>query len=134
MSQENVEIVRRGFEAFARDDLDGVLEFMDPDVEWAPAIAPLLGVEPVRGKDALRRFFIRDLVEGFDDFEAKPLSIDDLGDNVLVNIGYFGRGRASGVPVSLETFALIVVRGGKVVSLRDYDTKADALKAAGLSE
>jgi ketosteroid isomerase-like protein len=134
MSQENVELVLRGFEAFARDDLDGVMELMDPDVEWAPVIAPMLGVEPVRGKDALRRFFTRDLVEGFDDFEARPLSIEDLGDNVLVNIGYVARGRASGVPVSLETFALIVMRGGKLTSLRDYDTKAEALEAAGLSE
>jgi ketosteroid isomerase-like protein len=134
MSQETVEVVRRGFEAFACDDLDGVMEVMDADVEWAPAMAPILGVEPVRGKDALRLFFTRDLVEGFDDFEAKPLSIEDLGDDVLVNIGYFGRGRTSGVPVSLETFALIVVRGGKVTSFRDYDTKVEALEAAGLRE
>jgi ketosteroid isomerase-like protein len=134
MSKENVELVRRGFDAFARDDLDGVLELMEPNVEWAPVIAPILGVEPIRGKDALRRFFTRDLIESFDDFEAKPLSIEDLGDNVLVNIGYFARGRASGAPVSLETFALIVVRGGKVASLRDYDTKAKALEAAGLRD
>ncbi len=135
MSEENVELVRRGFEAFARDDLDGVMEFMDPDVVWAPVIAPILGVEPVRGKEALRRFFTRDLVESFDDFEAKPLSIEDLGgDNVLVNIGYFAHGSASRVPVSLETFALIVLRGEKLTSLRDYDTKAEALEAAGLSE
>ena len=134
MSEENVELVRRGFEAFARDDLDRVLELMDPDVEWAPVIAPMLGVEPVRGKDALRRFFTQDLVEGFDEFEARPLSIEDLGDNVLVNIGYVARGRASGVPVSLETFALIVMRGGKLTSLRDYNTKAEALEAARLTE
>ncbi len=63
MSEENVEVTRRAFEAFARGDLDSVLETMDPDIEWAPAIAPILGVEPIRGKDALRRFFTRDLVE-----------------------------------------------------------------------
>ena len=107
---------------------------MDPDIEWAPAIAPILGVEPIRGKDALRRFFTEDLVEGFDDFEARPLSIEDLGDKVLVNISYFARGRASSVPVALETFALFVMRDGMTVSFRDYDTRAEALEAAGLSE
>ena len=56
MSQEDVEIVRSGYEAFARGDIEGVLEIMDPEVEWAPALAPLLGVEPVRGKHALRKF------------------------------------------------------------------------------
>src|SRR5512144_594548 len=134
MSEENVEILRRGFEAFARGDMDALLQDADPDIEWAPAIAPMLGLEPVRGKEALRRFFTEDLVEGFDDFEARPLSIEDLGDKVLVNISYFARGRASGVPVSLETFALFVMRDGMTVSFRDYDTRAEALEAAGLSE
>ena len=107
---------------------------MDPDVEWAAAIAPLLGVEPVRGRDELRRFFTRDLTEGFDDFEATALSMEDLGDAVLVHTRFFGRGRASGVPVSLEAFSLITLRNGKTVSYRDYETKAEALEAAGLSE
>jgi ketosteroid isomerase-like protein len=80
MSQENVENVRRGYEAFARGDLDAVLERLDSDVDWQPAIAPILGVETVRGKEAVRRFFIRDLFEGFDQFRAEPLSFEDLGD------------------------------------------------------
>jgi ketosteroid isomerase-like protein len=134
MSQENVELVRRGYEAFARGKFEGVLEIVDPGVEWTPAIAPMLGVEPIRGTGGLRRFFTEDLPVGFDDFEAKPLSIEDLGDAVLVHARYAGRGRASGVPVSLETFALITFRDGKVATFRDYETKAEALEAAGLRE
>jgi hypothetical protein len=94
---------------------------MDPDVEWAAAIAPLLGVEPVRGRDELRRFLTRDLPEGFDGFEATALSMEYLGDAVLVHTRFFGRGRASGVPVSLEAFSLVTLRNGKTVSYRDYD-------------
>jgi ketosteroid isomerase-like protein len=134
MSQENVEIVRGAYEAFARGDIEGVLEIMDPEVEWAPALAPLLGVEPVRGKDALRRFLSEDLASGFDDFEAKPLSIEDLGESVLVHTHFAARGRASGVPVSLEAFSLIKLRHGNTISYRDYETRAAALEAAGLSE
>jgi ketosteroid isomerase-like protein len=134
MSEENVEIVRRGYEAYARGDLEELMEITDPGVEWIPAIAPLLGVEPVRGIDGLRRFLTEDVPAGFDDFEARPLSMEDLGDAVLVHSRYAGRGRASGVPVSLEAFTLIVLRDGKTVSLRDYETKAEALEAAGLSE
>jgi ketosteroid isomerase-like protein len=44
MSQENVERIRRGYEAFARGDVDAVLELLHPDVDWHPAIAPILGV------------------------------------------------------------------------------------------
>jgi uncharacterized protein len=134
MSQENVEIVRGGYEAFAQGDVERVLEIMDPEVEWAPALAPLLGVEPVRGKDALRKFLIEDLAAGFEDFEARAESIEDLGDSVLVHTRFAARGRASGVPVSLEAFSLIVLRDGKTVTYRDYETKSEALEAAGLRE
>ena len=134
MSQENVEIVRGGYEAFAGGDIEGVLEIMDDGIEWAPALAPLLGVEPVRGKDALRSFLIEDIASGFDDFEARPKSIEDLGDSVLVHTHFVGRGRASGVPVSLEAFSLITLRDGKTVSYRDFETRAAAREAAGLRE
>jgi ketosteroid isomerase-like protein len=130
MSQENLEIVRRGYEAYARGDLEALIEITDHDVVWTPAIAPLLGVEPIRGIDGLRRFLTEDIPAGFDDFEAKPLSMDDLGDAVLVRTRYSGRGRASGVPVSLEAFTLIVLRDGITVSLRDYEAEAEALEAA----
>ena len=43
MSQENVEILREGFEQFARGDVESVLERFDPNVDWRPAIAPILG-------------------------------------------------------------------------------------------
>jgi uncharacterized protein len=134
MSQENVEIVRSGYEAFARGDIEGVLGIMDPEVDWAPALGPLLGVGPVRGREALSRFLTEDIPSGFDDFESRPLSIEDLGDSVLVHTRFVGRGRASGVPVSLEAFSLITLRDGKTVSYRDFETRAAALEAAGLSE
>ena len=53
---------------------------------------------------------------------------------VLVHTHFVGRGRASGVPVSLEAFSLITLRDGKPVSYRDFETRAAALEAAGLRE
>jgi ketosteroid isomerase-like protein len=40
MSQEDVEVVRRVFEASARRDSDAVLALYDPDVEWDAARFP----------------------------------------------------------------------------------------------
>src|SRR5215216_1993265 len=129
MSQENVENVRRGYEAFARGDLDAVLERLDSDVDWHPAIAPILGVETVRGKEAVRRFFIRDLVEGFDQFRAEPLSFEDLGDFVLVMVCYIGRGESSRIEMDQKFASLYALRGGKTATMRDYPTRADAPEA-----
>jgi ketosteroid isomerase-like protein len=134
MSQENVELVRRGYEAFARGDIEAVLELLDPDVDWQPAIAPILGVETVRGREAVRRFFTQDLFEGFDEFRADPLSFEDFGDSILVMVRYTGRGERSGIEMD-QTFATVyTLRDGKTVSMHDYSTRAEALEAAGLRE
>lgn len=129
MSQQNVQVIRRGFEAFARGDIDAVLDLVDGEVDWAPAIAPILGVDAVHGKDALRRFFTQDLFEGFDEFRAEPLSFEDLGNEVLVISRYTGRGERSGLELD-QTFASVYTfRGGKIVAMRDYGTRSDALEA-----
>ena len=129
MSRSNVEIVRAAFDAFARGDLDGVLAMMDPDVLWAPALARVLGAGEVRGTEALRRFFTETLSAGYADFEAKAAALEDHGDFVLVESHYSARGRASGVPVSLKTYSVILMRDEKCVSYRDYDTREEALAA-----
>ena len=48
------------------------------------------------------RFLTEDIPSGFDGFESRTLSIEDLGDSVVVHTHFVGRGRSSGVPVSLE--------------------------------
>jgi ketosteroid isomerase-like protein len=134
MSRENVEHIRGGYEAFARGDLDSVLELLHPDVDWRPAIAPILGVETVRGREAVRRFFTRDLFEGFDQFRAEPLSFEDLGDFVLVMVRYTGRGESSGIVMDQRFATLYELRDGKTLAMRDYTTRAEALEAAGVRE
>jgi ketosteroid isomerase-like protein len=135
MSQENVELVRGAYEAFARGDVDYVLDRLDPEVDWHPAIAPILGVEAMRGRAAVRRFLTRDLFEGFDQFRAEPVCFEDLGgDFVLVMVRYAGRGESSGIELNQEYAALFELRDGKAVTMRDYSTREDALEAAGLRE
>ena len=34
MSKENAELIRRAYQTYASGDLDGMLELVDPDLEW----------------------------------------------------------------------------------------------------
>jgi hypothetical protein len=132
MSQENVDLIRRGYEAFARGDIEAVVELVDPDVDWRPAIAPILGVDTIRGKEGMRKFFTRDLFQGFDEFRAEPLSIEDYGEAVLAKVRYTGRGESSGLEFDQTFFTVYRFRDGRTVSMRDFATRAEALEAAGL--
>jgi ketosteroid isomerase-like protein len=132
MTEANLDLLRRGFELFARGEIDKLLELFAEDVDWAPAIAPILGIESLMGKDEIRRFFLRDLYEGFDAFRAEPLSFEDFGDQVLVMTRYVGRGERSGLVMD-QTFASVyTVRDGKLAAFRDYETRAEAFAAMGV--
>ena len=57
MSEEDVETVRRAYEAWSADNLDAFLAELDPEGEWHPSIEPALeGGETVyRGHDGVRK-------------------------------------------------------------------------------
>jgi ketosteroid isomerase-like protein len=54
MSQENVEIMRHALEAFAAADVERLLQFTDPDLEFEPHLAMLEG--NYRGHGGIREF------------------------------------------------------------------------------
>ena len=61
MSQENVEVVRRIYDAVARGDSETVLSLYDPDIEWdmsRGAFGAIGGGRVYRGHDGLRSFFL----------------------------------------------------------------------------
>lgn len=54
MSQENIELARRGYDAFNRRDLDAFLTLMDEDVEGTSVLVAIEGEQ--NGRDGIRRW------------------------------------------------------------------------------
>jgi ketosteroid isomerase-like protein len=132
MSQENVELVRRVFDAFNRRDIAAFIELLDPNVEWVPVLAVLEG-SVYRGHGDIRRW-LKDLDTDWEFFEVYYEELRDLGDRVLVSGHWRARGRASGVDVENPGTYLYEIKGGKVVSMRTFTDRAEALEAAGIQE
>ena len=134
MSRENVELMRRGYEAFNRGDIDDVVDALaGPDCEFIPA-GLLPGVEEVyRGPDGFRRFASL-FWEGFDDPRVEVDDLVDAGDQVLATVTNRGRGKVSGVDVARTTWAVWTIRDGKVIRGQAFESRAEALEAVGLSE
>ena len=133
MSRENVEIVRRGYEAFARGGVD--FELLDPEIEWhgPPEFSELAG--PYHGHDGVRRY-MEALNEVFEDYRMVPEDFIDAGpDQVLVFSREGGSGKGSGAAVQTHpTGHLWTLRDGKAVHMRSYWERAEALEAVGLRE
>jgi ketosteroid isomerase-like protein len=133
MSQENLEIVRNVNGAFNRRDIDALIAFLDPSIEWWPA-ADELATGPVRGHDGRRRG-IADLLEVGPDIQAEIEELFAAGDDqVVVCLRYWGHGRESGVPVEIRETQVHRLRGGKIIEVREYREKAEALEAVGLRD
>jgi ketosteroid isomerase-like protein len=99
MSQENVEIVRRAFEAFNRDDVDAAVADFAPDCEYIPSGAIPGGAGVSRGPEGYKRWasWLRD---EFDDAHLEIHELIDAGDHVWVSLTARGRGKQSGAETS----------------------------------
>jgi uncharacterized protein len=86
-----------------------------------------------RGHGDIRRW-LKDLETDWEFFEVYYEKLRDLGDRVLVSGHWRARGRASGVDVENPGTYLYEIQDGKVVSMRTFTDRAEALEAAGLKE
>jgi ketosteroid isomerase-like protein len=136
MSQENVEAVRRGLEAWNADDLDAFLADLDPEVEVHPAIEPALegGETTYRGFDGVRRAWDDYRGGAWERLTIHAHEIRDLGESVLVLSHIDLTARTTGIEFSQELGQLITFRGGKAISSHDFLSHAEALEAAGLQD
>ena len=132
MSQENVEIVRLFLKRLNELDVDAALSDVAPDAEldWSGSEAPDRGV--FRGPAEWSKF-MGGRQEGLSDthYDAAEL-IDVPPDTVVLVARVRGRGRVSGVETEALGAAVWTLRHGQITRLTLYQTRAQALKAAGL--
>jgi ketosteroid isomerase-like protein len=137
MSDENLQLVRKLYEWMAAGDAEKAFELYDPEIEWDSSNAPwllALGFEPiVRGHEPVRRG-IRAWFEAWEEIDYGAPELIDSGDEVLAFVRVRARGRASGVSVSYETSQLWTLRDGKIVRMRLFGDRGEALRALSQSE
>jgi ketosteroid isomerase-like protein len=131
MSREDVDNVRRGFEALGRDGVEALLDFIDPEFETTTS--PELSPEPstYRGHEGLRRYF-DSFYEVMEEIRFEPEKFIDAGERVVVPVRLVARGRGTGIEAEQRLAMVWTLREGKAVRLDTYATTAEALAAAGL--
>ena len=138
MSEENVEIVRRGWEGFTAglargDPSGGAYESgaFAPDCEWlTPAEFP--GPRSYVGQEGFAEF-MRLWTEDFDQFELRLERLVDAGDDRVVGLFHHTAvGKGSGAPVELHQGLVYELEGGRVIRCLNYGDHGSALEAADL--
>jgi ketosteroid isomerase-like protein len=127
-SEENVEIVRRVYEGWARGDFSDV-ESYHPDIDFEMVDWP--EGTSAKGIEEMGRAWGATL-GAWEDFRSEPLEFVAGGDHVVVVNRITARGKGSGLDTSADTASVWTLEDGKVVRLGLYWDVAHAFDAAGL--
>ena|SRR5688572_10535709 len=133
MSQENVEIVRRAWEASSDGDVSAWFQAADPNIRLYPRPEEPDAADEYRGLDGLMEY-LTNWYSQWDEYDVEPIEFIDAGKHVLVVARERGRMARTGVEVEGVFSYSFVLRDGKAVEWHMYDSHAEALEAVGLSE
>lgn len=133
MSQENIELVKEFSQLFQEGDREKWREYFDPQVVWDTSASNMPAAGVFHGHEGVERFF-RDWLGTWRDFDVEFHEFLDGGDSVVVVFRQRGTGRGSGVQIERDFFAVYDITRAKVVRYRLYESRAEALSAAGLAE
>jgi ketosteroid isomerase-like protein len=132
MSQEDIETLRRGYEALNRGDWDTPARFAHPDFELKTADRTL-NRGTYRGAQAATRFF-KDLFEPFEEVTVEPEEFFHRGDRIAVYVRAKLRPAGSTAVVENRIGHLWTMREGMATRLEVFPRREDALEAAELPE
>ena len=128
MTESDIEVVKRGFEAFNQRGVNGILEFIHPEFETSTP--PELASEPdtYRGHDGVKRYF-DSFYEAMDEIRWEAHSFEEAGDRVIVDFTLHARGRATGIDTELHAVQVWELHSGKAIGLELYPTLEQARAA-----
>jgi ketosteroid isomerase-like protein len=123
----NVAAVIQAYELARRGDHRTLRERIVDDATWHPAREGAWN--PCRNADQVVRTL---LWRASTANRMRPGETIDLGDRVLLQLRGRRLDRLGGKGFVPKLFQVVVLRDGKIVSLRDYARREDALAATGL--
>jgi ketosteroid isomerase-like protein len=119
VSQQDVQIVRDGYEAFNRKDIPAVLARYDESIEWTEAGGGRAPAGTFRGPEAVAQQVFGAVPANFTEFRVDVDQYIDASDHVVV-VGRF-RGTAKSDALLDAPFVHVQqMRNGKITRFRNY--------------
>lgn len=128
VTEENVELAHRAFEAISRRDLDALLALMDPEVVAAPRILAVEG-GALCGHEGIRTWW-ESIFSVFPDFDTEVVGVRAVGDWTISEVRAHGSGQGSDTPFVDAVWVASRVRDGKVIRWRTFASEAEAVEAS----
>lgn len=131
VADDNVEVVRRSFEAIRRRDIDELLRLYEPDAEFRPLTGTRVESGGYHGHGGIRAYF-EEVDTVWDQMLPHADDLRSHGALVVAVGGCMVRGRESGAETETPMAWVFHVRNGRVASHRAFSDVDEALSATGL--
>jgi ketosteroid isomerase-like protein len=132
MSRDNVDIVRAGYDAIARGDLDALFELLDPEIEMGDS-GNFPDVDAYWGHQGVLDFFAKQ-ASVFEDFRLVPERFIPVGNEVIVLHKQVGTSRLTGMRLEANYAHVWTMQDGRAIRGRTYDSWEAALSELGVQE
>jgi ketosteroid isomerase-like protein len=122
---DDIELIRAVLTAANRGDIDVVTALVHDD--FLGIVPPSMSAEPdsYAGPAGVQRYF--DLFhDTVDRLQISVHTIEDAGDWLVATGTFAGTGRASGLPLALETNMGVQIRDGKLYRMEAFPTLDEA--------
>jgi hypothetical protein len=130
MSQENVNIVRGLYQAFATGNIPSIIAALDPQVEWWEAENFIYADKnPYVGSDAVLEGVFMRIADEWEGFAVSPKEVLDAGETAIGYGYYTGTYKKNGEAVRAQFAHFFTFRDGKVAKFQQYTDTAQFLRA-----
>lgn len=126
----NADKVRIAFDRLTDGDIDAVIAFSHPDVEFVPLLTGHVG-EPYRGHDGLREWH-RDMEAVFERLASHLFTITEYGDIVIAEGELIVIGSGDTPTVNQSVAWLVWTREGKATRIEVLASGDEARGRAGI--
>src|SRR3954463_7451436 len=130
MSAENVNVLKAFLDAAVRRDMTRLAELADPEIELHGTVGGVQEGRIYRGLTEVLREYDEVDGEAWEERRIEPQQFVDAGDEIVVLLHEFRRGRGSGVELEDDTAAVFRVRDGRVVRMQGFLDRTAARPAA----
>ena len=131
MSNENAELIRHAYQAYANGDLEAMLELVDPDLEWTYLDPALEDPTPqvCHGRQELEQVLRHWAEHGL---RVELEEVTSSGELVMVGVRTPAVDAHHGQRGDYRAYSVFTVREGRIVALRDCRDRQQALQVAGV--
>lgn len=130
MAREEVDTIRRSYEALNQGDVEGALSPLHEEVEWRESPA-LPEADTFRGRRTVRRF-LQDYLESWQEFHQEVEDVIEAHDKFVVLVHLVATGRESGVRVDASYAHVWTMAEGKATRVDAYYDRELALESVGV--